>query len=132
MAKLKIPQTFRCHIHVQGEQCPCEMTMANTFTYKLTTLDGKAERAGQKLDGKLVAEQAICPWHARYIMNSKLRSDIVRMDGVVSLLERRERQAHHAQIAKSEVTERNQFLKSRYLGRLPSLGAALVEAGITS
>ncbi len=130
MAKLKVPETFRCHIKVQGVQCPCDLTMANTFTFSLPKLDDRAKRTDTVVDSKFLAAHAICPWHARYI--SKIQGGVVRMDGVASLLERRLVQARRSRAAKEEVVGRNQFLENRYLGRLPALAAALVEAGLSS
>ena len=129
MAK-KIPETFRCHITVKGQQCPCDLTMANTFTYTLTTLDQKAAREGVTVDARFLATQAICPWHGRLL--ARIRRDVVRMDNVVNLLTRRERQARHARVAREEVNARNAFLRQRVISRQPRLGAALIAAGVCS
>jgi len=127
MAKLRIPQTFRCHIMVKGEQCPCDLTLTNTFTYKLATLDRKAEASGKETH-ELIAENALCPWHARFLTHT--RRDIVRMDEVVSLLNRRETEVRKAARHREEVAQEMQRISSRSLAYRPRLGAALISAGI--
>lgn len=125
----KVPQTFRCHIRVRGEQCPCEMTLVNTFTYSVPTLDRKAQAAGEKRASvKTLAATALCPWHARFL--GKLRKDIFRMGVVADVWQERERQLRKTEAARSEVRARNEYLTKRFMARQPTLGAALLEAGI--
>ncbi len=128
----KIPEVFRCHVTMRGEQCPCEMTLANTFTFKMQTLDRKEASSGNgKVAIKTLKKYALCPWHARYLINVGYR-DIVRLDNVASLMERREKQARVIAAEKQALRQHNERLTNRNLAYMPRLGAALLTAGVTA
>ncbi len=130
-ATMAKPQTFHCHVTVKGQQCPCEFTLANAFTYNLRTLDQKAKSSGRdKATVSFAAKHAaICPWHAK--MFSVFRRDIVRMDGVYSLIDRRDRSMAAQTSRRVDTTGSDRPINTRGEARV-GLGHLLRQAGVES
>ena len=127
---MKAPETFRCHVIVKGKQCPCELTLVNTFSFSLRTFDKRAEEKGKKLDMGMIAHNAICPWHARMFRN--FRRDICKIEYVIGPWlerEKRERRAVRVQAGLEAFDKRSEQWR---LARTPAMGRALLSAGVVA
>lgn len=125
----KVPETFRCHVSVKGQQCPCDMTETNTYTYAVYTLD---KRAGGSNKARVVdaSRQAICPWHAE--MFRRFRQDICRMSNVLPALMERVKLDKRAAKVNAMAASWEARRKSQTEARTPSLGLALSRAGVSA
>ena len=124
MAKVNL-ETFRCSITVKGTQCPCEFTLANAFTYDLKSLVSK-NHDGVTL--RTIAQNAICPWHARFLAN--LRKDIRRMDNVLSIVKRMIKQARREWNAEQYWLEWHDRISHFKNASMPAMAQAMKVAGV--
>lgn len=132
---MQAPQTFRCcqKMKVDGVQvqCPAEMTLVNTFTYALKSLDRKAATLGKdKLNLNVISRHALCPEHARFL--ARVQKDIVRMDVLIDLFLRRKAQNKRIATEKAApvLPMEHQVADTRFHGKgLQSFRTVLISVG---
>jgi hypothetical protein len=130
MAK-QIPEVYRCHVTMRGKCCPCEITVANTYTFSLLTLDRKAAaKDGEKVTIKTIEDFGLCPWHANFLKMVVGRRDIVPMKGVAELVLNRDKKLRQAALRQEKIEASTRRHETFVMSRQSALAAAFIQAGL--
>lgn len=124
---MKRLETFRCHIRVRGEQCPCDLTLANTFTYSLATLK---EKNPEGVTLETLARHAICPWHMRFLTHT--RKDLASMEYAIKKVRELLKEARIREERQTYWNKQNARCESHVRARTPRMALALKDAGIST
>jgi hypothetical protein len=123
---MKKLETFRCHIKVRGEQCPCDLTLVNTFTFSLATLQKKSPE-GVTLE--TLKQFAICPWHMRFL--ARTRRDMTSMEYAIKKVRELLKEARIKEERQTYWRQQNARCESHVRARTPRMALALRDAGIS-
>jgi hypothetical protein len=124
---MKKLETFRCHIKVRGEQCPCDLTLVNTFTYSLATLKAKSPEG---LTLKTLEQHAICPWHARFLTHT--RRDIFPMARTLEIVQKLVKAARKQERSQAYWNKQEARCENHVRARMPAMARAFKDAGIST
>lgn len=117
-------EVFECSCTERGRKCASEFTRTNAFAPMLKTLTRK-NPGGVTME--TIAESAICPFHARIL--KLVRTDIVRMDDVLSKFFELTRRAREEERERHRFAEEKARRHARWLAATTTtMGQALQAA----